>query len=430
MLSSFLAAPRRRAVGVFIAVAAAIGACVVPAAALAKPKPPPPPAAAQADIWAATWEASPEPPRGAKVALSNRTVRTVAHVSLGGIFIRVRLSNEFGDKPLVIGAAHVALASGPDAAAQPGTDQPALFGGRPGITIPVGAHVFSDPVRMTVPAMSDVAVSVYFPEQVEGEVTSHYFAMQPAFVAPGDQTSAPTLAGATPNENALVVLTGLAVSASRSTKVAVALGDAVTCGYGSTMGANRRWPDLLAARLVDRKDGPPIGVVNACIGGNRLLHDFFGPNALARFDRDVLSQPAVGYLIVLLGIDDFGLPGGRGMPEEEVSADDVIAGYRQIIERAHTHGIKVFLATIPPFGPIPGRPGFYSDASEGKRNAVNQWMRANVKQYEGLIDFDQALRDSKTRIRLAPQFDSGDHLDPNDAGYGAMVNAIEMRLFE
>ena len=410
----------------FVALALSVGG-----AASAKPKPPPPPSAGPADIWAATWEASPEPPRGPHVPLSGRTVRIVSHVTLGGIFIRVRLSNEFGDKPLIIGSAHVALApSSAGSAIQPGTDMPALFGGRPGITIPVGAHVFSDPVRMTVPAFSDVAVSLYFPPQPEGEVTSHYFAMQSSFIAAGDQTTAASLPGATVTENAVMVLSGLAVSAGRSTKVAVALGDALTCGYGSSPNANHRWPDLLAERLVSRRSGPPIGVVNAGIGGNRMLHDFFGPNALARFDRDVLSQPAVGYLIVLLGIDDFGLPGGRGKPEEEVTADDVIAGYRQLIERAHTHGIKVFLATIPPFGPIPERPGFYSEASEAKREAVNQWMRANVKEYEGLIDFDQALRDTKTRIRLAPQFDSGDHLDPNDAGYQAMADAIEMRLFE
>ena len=397
-----------------------------PAAASAKPKPPPKAAAAgAADIWAATWEAAPEPPRPPLIALSNQTVRQIAHVSLGGIFLRVRLSNEFGDKPLTVGAAHVALAASGGPGIQPDTDRPVTFGGKPSITIPPGARALSDPVSLTVPAMSDVAVSVYFPPQAENAVTSHYFAMQSGYVAAGNVTGA---ASVTPTStiNYNVVLTGLDVSGPRGTKVVVTLGDSLTGGFGSTAGTNHRWPDLLSAKLAARK----IGVVNAAIGGNRLLHDFFGPNALSRFDRDVLSQPSVGYLIVLLGINDFGLPGGRGLPAEEVSADDVIAGYRQLIARAHSYGIKVFIATLPPFGPIPERPGYYSDASEAKREAVNQWIRLNAKEFEGVVDFDAALKDPAAHIRMAPAFDSGDHLDPNDAGYAAMADAVEMRLFE
>ena len=409
---------------------AALSALLLPSAALAAKRPPAPKAAAggAADVWAATWEASPEAPRGAPVSISGQTVRQIAHVSLGGIFVRIRVSNEFGDQPLTIGAAHIGLA-GAGAAIQPGTDNAVTFSSRPQITIPAGARVISDPVRLTVPAMSSLAVSLYFP-QYAGAVTSHFFPMQTGYMAAGDQTASPDMAGAQPLTR-IVALTGVDISASRDTKVVVTLGDSYTGGFGSTMDANHRWPDLLAQRLADRGGGPPIGVVNASIGGNRLLHDFFGPNALSRFDRDVLSKPQVGYLIVLLGIDDFGLPGGRGIPEEEVTADDVIAAYRQLVARAHSYGIKVFIGTLPPFAPGP-EPHYYSDLSEQKRGAVNQWMRVafDKREFEGLIDFDAALRDPKNPIRLLPAYDSGDHLDPNDAGYQAMANAVEMRLFQ
>ncbi|MFI4973335.1 MAG: SGNH/GDSL hydrolase family protein [Caulobacterales bacterium] len=405
-------------------VAAALTAAMV-APTLARAAP-----AAADTLWVATWEASPEPQRAPLIALTGQTVRQVARVSLGGRYLRVRLSNEFGDRPLTIGAAHMALAAGAGSATQPGTDRALTFGGSAGITIPTGARVLSDPVLINAPPLSNVSVSVYFPAAV-GAVTEDYFALATGYMAPGDATAAPELPGAATIAKR-VVLTGIDVSAPAKTQVVVALGDQLTGGYGSTVDANHRWTDRLAERLAARKGAPsPLGVVNAGIGGNRLLHDFFGPNALSRFDRDVLSQPNVGYLIVLLGINDFGFPGGRDLAAEDVSADDVIAGYRQIIQRAHSYGIKVFMATLPPFGPIPERPGYYSDASEAKRQAVNQWIRANVhKEFEDVIDFEAAVRDPRTGIRLRAAYDSGDHLDPNDAGYQAMANAVEFRLFE
>jgi lysophospholipase L1-like esterase len=398
----------------------------LPVLALAAP-PKPAPVSTAAETWAAAWEASPEAQRAPLVPIGGQTLRQIAHVTLGGIFIRVRLSNEFGDKPLTIGAAHVGI-SGGAATVQAGTDQVALFGGKPTIVIPPGARVLSDPIRMTVPAMSNVAVSLYVPAY-DGAVTSHYFTMQTAYMAAGDTTAAPDMPGASQQTHD-AILTGVDVSASRDTKVTVVLGDSLTAGFGSTTDTNRRFSDLLAVRLATRNGGPPIGVVNAGIGGNRLLHDFFGPNALARFDRDVLSQPDVGFLIVLLGIDDFGLPGGRGLPDEEVTADDVIQGYRQLIARAHSSNIKVFIGTIPAFAPLPDRPGYYSPASELKREVVNQWIRANSREFEGVIDFEGALHDPKVKNRILPSLDSGDHLDPNDAGYQAMANIVVMRLFQ
>ena len=424
----------RGLLGVVTMIAALLGAQMAHAALLSRK---PAPAAAKpaakpsnnapADIWVATWEAAPTLATSPTV-LTRQTVRQIARVSVGGIYVRVRLSNEFGDRPLVIGSAHIALAVGAGAAIQPGTDRPLTFGGKPQIVIPPGARALSDPASLTVPALSSVAVSLYFPEAV-GAVTEHAFAMQTSYLAPNDVTAAADLPGAT-TMNSQVILTGVDMSAGASSRVVVALGDSLTAGFGSTPDTNHRWPDRLAERLIARTGKPPLSVVNAGVAGNRLLHDFFGPNALSRFDRDVLSQPNVGYLVVLLGINDFGLPGGRHLPAEEVTPDDVIAGYRQLIVRAHSYGIKVFIGTMPPFGPIPQRPGFYSDASEFKRQTVNNWIRTN-KEFEGFIDFEAALRDPKTSpARLLPQYDSGDHLSPNDAGYKAMADAVEMRLFE
>jgi lysophospholipase L1-like esterase len=375
-------------------------------------------------VWVASWEASPEPPRDS-TPLSNQTVRQIARISAGGLYVRIQLSNEFGDQPLTIGTAHVALSAG-GAAIQPGSDHPVTFGGRPSVTIPPGARVLSDPVSLKVEPLATLAVSVYVPGPT-GLVTEHAFANQPVYVTSGDQTAAADVPGAAQTRNLL--LTGIDVSASSKTLALVTLGDSLTGGFGSTAGANADWPSRLAEKLMARRDGPPISVVNAAIGGNRLLHDTLGPNALSRFDRDVLARPNVGYMIVLLGINDFGYPGGHNLPAEEVSYQDVIAGLQQLIERAHSNGIKVFIATLPPFGPIPERPGYYSEASEAKRVALNQWIRG-AKGFEGVIDFESALRNPKAANRLRPEYDSGDHLDPNDAGYKAMADAIEMRLFQ
>ena len=412
---------RRPAAALLVTLVAA--GLLAPAASQAAPRRP----AGGADIWAATWEASPESQRPPLVTLSNQTIRQVARISLGGIFIRIKLSNEFGDKPLVIGAAHLGLATGPGGAIQPGTDRVVTFSHQPTISIPPGARVMSDPISITVPNLSSVAVSLYFPGQV-GALTEHYFAMQTSYIAPGDATAAPALpAGTTTTKGE--VLTGIDISAANGTRTVVALGDSLTGGFGSTLDLNHRWPDRFSERILGPKGMQGLSVVNAGIGGNRLLHDFFGPNGLSRFDRDVLAQPNTGYLIVELGINDFGLPGGRNLPEEEVTADDVIAGYRQLIQRANSYGIKVFFATMPPFGGFTERPGFYSPAAEAKRQAVNNWIRTN-KEAQGYIDFELAVRDPKNPSRLAPQFDSGDHLDPNDAGYQAMSDAIELRLFQ
>ena len=376
-------------------------------------------------LWAATWQASPEPPRAPAVALNNQTVRQVVRISLGGSRFRVRLTNEYNDNPLRVGAAHVALAA-EGSSIKLGTDRALTFGGGAReIVIPPHAYVMSDPVDLVVPAQGLLAVSLYVPDN-ERTITEHFFALQTAWIAPRDATGATTLQGATTVTKRLL-LAGVDVAVARRGKVVVALGDSITGGFGSTADANHRWTDYLAERLTAKKAA--TAVVNAGIGGNRLLHDFIGPNALSRFDRDVLSQSGVTHAIVLIGINDFGLPGGRKLPQEEVTLEQMVAGFRQLIARAHGRGVKIIGGTLPPFGPIPDRPGYYSDASAAKREALNQWIRIS-HEFDGVIDFEAALRDPKEPKRMLAEYDSGDHLNPNDAGYKAMADAIDLKLLD
>jgi lysophospholipase L1-like esterase len=381
--------------------------------------------AAAEPVWAATWQASPEPPRAPVVTLNNQTVRQIVRISLGGSRFRVRLSNEFNDNPLRIGAAHVALAA-TDSSIQLGSDRALTFsGGGRDVVIPSHAYVYSDPVELNVPADGLLAVSLYVPGS-EKVVTEHFFALQTAWIAPKDVTGATTLQGATTVTKRLL-LAGVDVAVSRKSKVVVALGDSLTGGFGSTADANHRWTDYLADRLAAKKVA--TAVVNAGIGGNRLLHDFIGPNAVSRFDRDVLSQSGVTHVLVLIGSNDFGLPGGRKLPQEEVTLEQMVAGFRQLIARAHARGVKIIAATLPPFGPIPERPGYYSEQSAAKRVALNQWIRTG-KEFDGVIDFEAALRDPKDPASLLAAYDSGDHLNPNDAGYKAMADAVDLKLLD
>jgi lysophospholipase L1-like esterase len=379
-----------------------------------------------ADInWVSSWHASPEPTRAPTVTLNNQTVRQVVRVTLGGSKVRVKLSNEFGETAVRIGAAHIALA-GEGTTIQVGSGRALTFsGGAKEVIIPEHAYVYSDPVDLVVPAMGQLAISFHVPgnERIE---TEHFFALQDAWIVAKDATAAPVLTGATLVSKRLL-LSGVEVDAGRRSRVVVAIGDSTTGGFGSTPNTNRRWTDVLAERLAQKKS--PIAVINAGIGGNRLLHDFIGPNVLSRFDRDVLSQPGVSHVVVLIGINDFGLPGGRKLPQEEVTVQQMVAGFRQLITRAHDRGVKVIGATVLPFGPIPERPGYYSEESAAKREALNQWIRSS-REFDGIIDFEAAVRDPKDAKKMLPAFDSGDHLSPNDEGYKAMGNAIDLKLFD
>jgi lysophospholipase L1-like esterase len=391
--------------------------------------------AAGAPRWVATWGASPAPQleeqqmRSGRLVFSGQTLREIVHVSIGGDTVRVRLSNAFGKAEVNIGAAHIALRA-KGSAIVPGSDRALTFSGRGAVTIPPNALVLSDPVKLTVPAAADLAISIYLPGTATG-AGIHYAAQQTSYTGTGDLTAAAGMPAAS-TITSWVFLTGVDVLADANASTVVTFGDSITDGARSTADTNRRWPDVLAARLEARR-GARIGVLNAGIGGNRILHDAatnvrFGVNALARFDRDVLAQAGVKYVVVMEGINDLGHAGSSAPPSEAVTAEDIIAGLRQLIERAHEKGIRIFGATLTPFEGTPF-PGYFSAEKEARRKAVNEWIR-NGKAFDGVIDFDKAVRDPNHPDRMRAEFDGGDHLHPGDAGYKAMGEAVDLRLFQ
>ena len=389
-------------------------------------------AAAAQGQWVVTWGASAAPQladeaqmRAAKLAFDNQTLREIVHASVASDMVRVRLSNAYDKTEVQIGAAHVAR-RGEGAAIAPGTDRKLTFGGRDTISIPPDAEAISDPVPLEVPAGSDLAISLYLPKPSAG-AGIHYGARQTSYLAAGDATGAAALPDATKIGFWAFLA---AVDAAAPAATLVAFGDSITDGARGADDANHRWPDFLAARLAAA--GIKLGVLNAGIGGNRILHNpaanvSFGVSALARFDRDVLAQPGVKFLIILEGINDLGHAGTSAPAEEAVSADDIIAGMKQMIERAHEKGIRVFLATLTPFEGTLSR-GYFTPEKEVERKAVNQWIRSG-RAFDGVIDFDQAIRDPAHPDRMLPAYDSGDHLHPGDAGYQAMGEAIDLKLF-
>ena len=353
------------------------------------------------------------------------TLRQIVHLSLGGPMVRVELSNEFGTSPLTIGEAHLALpvAGGQDGAIRSETDKPLTFSGAASVSIPAGAMVVSDPVAMDMPAFADLAVSLYVPEQPIAVMSAHGFADQTNYHLAGNAVATPVLTGAT-KAYSWALLKGVEVAARPEAAAVVAYGDSITDGAHATRDANARWPDVLAARLHAGKKTAELAVLNEGIGGNRVLHDGTGPNALARFDRDVLANPGVKYLIILEGINDIGRRGHQ--PQTEiVSSAELIGGMTQMVERAHAHGIKVFGATLTPYGGA----GYSTPQGELDREAVNQWIRTGGV-VDGVIDFDKATQDPEHPKMFLPKYDSGDHLHPSDAGYKAMGDAIDLALFK
>ena len=380
--------------------------------------------------WVGTWTASPqapEPPLAPAVPLQfdNQTVRQIIHTSIGGRTVRVRLSNEFGAGPLKIGAAHVALQAA-GASIVSGSDRALSFSGQASITIPAGAPALSDPIDIDVPALSNLAVSIHLPN-VTPVKTFHSLGVQTTYISgtgnfAGD-TTFPT-ASTTPS---WFFLTGVTVAASKRNAAIVALGDSITDGYASTVDTNRRWPNILAERIQVRPDLRHLAVLDHGISGNRTLNDFIGPNALARFDRDVLNAPGVKYIILLEGINNIGIPGAFGLADQQVTADEIIAGHRQLIARAHEKRLKIIGGTLTAFeGTI--FPGYFTPEGEVKRQTVNAWIRTSGE-FDGVIDFDKAIQDPMRPIRMLPAYDSGDHLHPNDAGYKAMADTIDLSLF-
>ena len=395
------------------------------------------PPAVRTGTWSTTVTPAAVPPIPATV-FQDQTLRQIVHTSIAGGSLRVRLSNEYGAGPLVVGAARVARGAGGSATVA-GTDRPLTFGGRTSFSIPRGAPALSDPVRLAVPAQTDLVISIFLPRSTPA-ATQHGSAFQHTFVAAGDATRSASLPGAQ-ETTSWYFLSGVSVTGDARAGAVVALGDSITDGAITTVDANHRWPDYLVRRLQADRGLRKVGVVNKGIGGNRLLYDgntlpgtgfdglgpIFGDSALSRFDRDVAAQAGARHVIVLLGINDIGQPSSFSPPSEAVSVDDLIFGYRELIARAHERGLRIYGATMTPFQDTT-IPGYYNAANEATRQAANAWTRTSGE-WDAVIDFDRAVRDPAQPGRMLPAYDSGDHLHPNDAGMRAMADAIPLRLF-
>ncbi len=353
---------------------------------------------------------------------SGVTLREIAHVSAGGAQIRLRFTNEFGLDPLTISDAHVALSAG-DGAIQPDSDRAVTFGGAASVTVAPGAAVFSDPVALAVAPFSDVAVSFYLPRQPMRAETYHWLAGGDNYVAGGDVSAAPKLSKPTVLAS-WYFFDGIDVAAVPGSYAIVAFGDSITDGMHSTRNTDQRWTDVLAARLNQDPNSVHVGVLNAGISGNRVLNEGHGPSALSRFDRDVLAQSDVRDVTVLESINDIGMREFARSPSDAITAQQLEWGLKQIADQAHEHGLKIFGATLTPYGGA----GYFSDAGEQVREAVNDWIRTSGV-FDGVIDFDKITRDPQNPTRFNPAYDSGDHLHPNDAGYKAMGDGIDLTLF-
>jgi lysophospholipase L1-like esterase len=353
---------------------------------------------------------------------SGVTLREIVHVSAGGPQIRVRFTNAYGTDPLTIGDAHVALSAG-KGAIQPGIDHGITFGGATSVNLAPGAEIFSDPVALTVAPLSDLVISFYLPPQVMRAETFHAFACQDNFVASGDFSAAAELPGAAAITS-WYFLDGIDVEAAAGSRAIVTFGDSITDGALSTHNANRRWPDDLAARLQADPNLKNVSVLNVGIGGNRVLNEGYGPSAVSRLDRDVLSQSGVRYVLVLESINDIGRLARLQAPWDEITAQQLEFGLKQIADAAHEHGIKAIGATLTPYAGA----AYYSDKGEKVREAVNDWIRSSGT-FDGVADFDKVTQDPQNPTHFSATADSGDHLHPGDAGYKAMADAIDLALF-
>jgi lysophospholipase L1-like esterase len=398
-------------------------------------------------VWIATWGASqqiPEPQNALPPDdLRDATLRQIFHLSAGGSELRVHLSNAFGTEPLHVTTVHIARPLAVDSdAIDPATDRALTFAGAGDVTIPAGAEFVSDPIAFPVATLSNVAVSIHLDAPPEPE-TGHPGSRATSWFVHGDQTAARVLHG---DQTAARVLgssgqvtpkkvehwyqiCGIDVLADSAAGSVVALGDSITDGHASTTNGNDRWTDVLSTRFQRSLATRDIGVSNQGIGGNHLLTDGLGPNALARFDRDGLAPAGVRWIIVLEGVNDLGgvtLNGEVAPAEHAALVQRIVAAYAQIVARAHAHDIQVFGATITPYvGSTYYHPG---PLSEADRQQVNRWIRADGH-FDAVIDFDRIVRDPRAPNRLLPAFDSGDHLHPSPAGYRAMGEAVPLKLF-
>ena len=384
-----------------------------------------------AEHWVGTWATAlverPAQPDSADadplLNFSDQTLRQIVHTSVGGERVRVVFSNRFGTEPLAIGAAHIALRA-EDVAIDPTSDQELTFSGRATTAIPAGAVVVSDPVNLTVPGLSDLAIDLYLPgdtASTPSPLTVHTRALQTSYASTrGNHAGAAELPVLRPISS-WFFLSRVEVAAAGGTGVVVAIGDSITDGSGSTPDANGRWTDHLARRLME-STANGMGVLNAGIAANFLLRDVLGANVLARFDRDVIVPTGVTHVVVSSGINDIGSSRQASSAPTEA---DVIAGHRQLIARAHAHGLKIIGVTVTPFRGSTLLA--WTPESEAKRQAINEWMRTSGA-YDGVIDFDAVLRDESDPAKLHPRYASDDGVHPNEAGYMAMAAAVDLDL--
>jgi len=376
--------------------------------------------------WVGTWTTTPAP-SDTGVGFNNQTVRMMPRVSIGGDTLRVRVSNAYGTGKLAIGAATIGIRdSGPSIV--PGTARALTFGGSGSVTIAAGAQVISDSVELDVEPLGDLAVSVYLPGEIPTgfQITGRYARQTNYISPPGDFTTDVDMPVGKITDEWFFV-SGLDMLVSAEAGGVVTLGDSLTDANISTHDAHQRWPDQLARRLIARPGGRPLGVMNQGLGGNRILHDQRGDSGLRRFDRDVLAQPGVSHAIVMLGTND--LRNRWAKPGEEVTADQMIAGLSQMAARAQVGGIKLFGATLTPFGNETYLPGAWNPVREGHRAVVNTWIRESGA-LDGFVDFDKALRDPEHATQMLPIYDCGDGLHPSDLGYCKMGDAIDLALFD
>ena len=386
--------------------------------------------------WITTWAATPGPrwsdelpaPFDVPEVLDNQTVRQFTRISVGGHRVRVVLSNQFGSKPVTIGAASVALAAGRgiDAASM----HALTWNGHHSVVIPPGAPMVSDPVELSAPALTTLAVSVYLPNKT-GLSTVHWDGRSTGLIsAPGNMTTAASFEPKMTTQSRLF-LSSVLVDARPASQSVVFLADSITDGYCSTPDANDRWPDHVAERL-QAEGHPDVAVVNEAYSGDRVLTNGMGTDALSRFDMSVLSHPRVSTIVMMMGINDIGWPGPHATTPNDLepTASDLETGYRQIITRAHMHGLRFIAVTLTPFiDTFKGTPGYgyYTPAKEKIRQAVNHWIRTSGAA-DGVIDFDRLLDDPAHSGHLLAADDCGDHLHPNDRGYKAMADAVDLKL--
>ena len=380
----------------------------------------PPPASEQRQADAPPPPPSPIPP--VPTELNNQTVRMIVRSSVAGERVRLQFANAQGLAPVQFGAVHVAL-HGEGSAIVAGSNHALTFGGLPTVTLFPGSLVVSDPVELPVSALTELVVSVYLPKVTDAR-TTHALGLNTTYTVEGNQVAAAAMPDAATNRS-YFWLTGVEVQAAATAGTIVAFGDSITDGFSTTADEHREWPALLAERLQAGSRTTQLGVINMGISGNRVLQTVTGQSALARFDRDVLARGGVRWIVLLEGINDINFTALPGAPESQhATAEGIIAGLSQLVERAHAHGIKVMGATMTPMGGL----WLFNDKTERMRQQVNQWIRTSGK-YDALVDFDAVTRDPQKPGYLKTEFDSGDHIHPNDAGNAAMAESIDVTAF-